>query len=652
MDLLIYVGKSAGILSIFYLVYYFVLRKDTFFTANRHFLFSGIITALALPFLQFTQIRYIEATPYVLTEPLAQPFIGGQLYQNLTPSFSIDWWQVLLVIYTVGCFIMGVHLLVQLFSLLKLLRKYPSQQIGVYKFVEVDELITPFSFFKHIVYNPRLHSEKEISMILAHEKVHARQWHSIDILLSNMVRIIQWINPVSWLYKKSLEENLEFIADDHTVQIISSKKEYQLALVKASSTLYAPALTVQFYQSFIKKRIIMLNKSNSNKYNQLKLSLILPFLALFLWSFNVTEIVEYTAPETILVSEIATPESSDETPEKATLAAELTIKDNSAKEEEKASNPSKEEATAENKSRKPIKTNASALIAKAQPASTIPTNLKMAFRTNAIVKDYRFTITSKTTDAELSQFKAEMKKEHGLHMNYSVDRNNSGEITSLSISYSSKGKNGSFNINDDKPIEDFYFYIQENGDTGFYSESQTKLHRERMLKRTKKMEERHEEMKERLEELHEVREIEMEKRQEEMEERHVEMEERRNEMRRRLKEQKEIMIEREHKDHEDHEEVIHLNRHNNEVRTIQKESDSHESHSIILDSDTTDATLAEMKTNLKAKGVSFSYSKLKRNSAGKITRIRVDVDNGKGSKQSIYSKTDDGEPIDEIIIEF
>lgn len=666
MDVLIYVGKSAGILSIFYLVYYFVLRKDTFFTANRHFLFSGIFAAIMLPFLEFTKTTFVEAPIRMFTETAGQPFDAIPLVQDIAPSFTINWWMVLLSIYIIGCVILGVQLLMQLFSLLKLLRKYPSQQHGAFKFVTINEHISPFSFFRYIVFNPQLHSEKEIKMILAHEKVHAKQWHSIDILLANLIRIIQWVNPISWLYKKGLEENLEFIADDQTVQIIASKKEYQIALVKASSALYAPALTVQFYQSFIKKRIIMLNKSNSNKYNQLKLSLIIPFLALFLWSFNVNEVVEYTNSEITSETIHEATTFTDETPEVSLITSEIADDDISTYVDTENSNIAK----AEKKIHKPVATANSVSIKNTNPTSEIKAEASILQKEVASVKDYRFTITSKTSDAELAKFKTELKRDHNLDMSYSVDRNNSGEITSMTFSYTGKGNNGSYSVNDDTPIDDFYFYIKENGDTGFWSGEHTKHHQERLLERSNDMEERHKDMEER----HATREEHRLERHVELESRRGEMAERSEEMRERMEEEREELREvREEREVEIHELKAEMKEHQKNIKREHKNlakqhrnisvvrsgngntrtyRTSHNSdHSIILDKDTTDATLQTMKKNLAAKGISFSFSKVKRNKHGELTRIKIDVNDGKGSKQSIFTKTDDGEPIDEMVIQ-
>ena len=257
MELLIYIGKAATILSIFYLVYIAVLRKDTLFSANRHYLLSGIIAAIAFPFIEITKTIQVEI-----------PTSNELVYNEFMPieqmpiqeAVTINWWQIAFFIYALGAGFMLLRFLKQLFSLALLLHKYPSQKKDGYRYIITSENTPPFSFFRNIVYNPELHTQEELEMILKHEEVHASQ----------------------------------YIADSATVQQIESVKQYQLALVKASSTSPIPALTNNFYQSFIKKRIVMLNKRTSKKINAWKLMLVLPLLAVFLWSFNINEVVTYT----------------------------------------------------------------------------------------------------------------------------------------------------------------------------------------------------------------------------------------------------------------------------------------------------------------------------------------------------------------------
>lgn len=299
MDILQYLLKSSAILALFYAVYYLFMRKDTLFTAKRFFFISGFITALILPFLKVSKIIYIDAPTY---DPV--PF-EALSFNDMTPvstiaeapiPFSIDWMQVLLVCYLIGVVFLAARFLTQLISLVFLFKKTPSQPRDGYKYLEVSDTISPFSFFNYIVYNPSLHSQEELQMIMAHEKIHGKQLHSIDMFLGQLITIIQWVNPFSWLYKKAVEANLEFVADAYTIPKIASKKQYQLTLVKASSSLKAPALTSPFYQSLIKKRILMLNKTTTHKRNLLKMALVLPLLAFFFLSFNVIEEIEYKEP--------------------------------------------------------------------------------------------------------------------------------------------------------------------------------------------------------------------------------------------------------------------------------------------------------------------------------------------------------------------
>ncbi|MGK0387212.1 MAG: hypothetical protein ACI849_001835, partial [Patiriisocius sp.] len=306
MEAFVYISKSIAILSIFYLVYFLFFRKDTLFKAKRHFFLAGIIAAIVLPFVEFTKTIYIEQP--ILSETafsMANFVPAKQSIQGIPVAIPFDWWMLVYGIYMAGIIVLLLRFSIQLISLWKILKSNPAHKHGIYLFVETSKNISPFSFFNYIVFNPKQHSQEELEMILHHEKIHASQWHSIDLIAANLIRAIQWINPFSWFYKKSLEENLEFIADQETAAQVPSKKQYQLTLVKTSSPLIATALTSQFYQSFIKKRIIMLNKSTSQKRNLWKLSLVLPLLCFFLWSFNVKEEITYLSSENTINKSIA-----------------------------------------------------------------------------------------------------------------------------------------------------------------------------------------------------------------------------------------------------------------------------------------------------------------------------------------------------------
>lgn len=281
---LIYLLKASGILAIFCLAYQLFLKKETFFAVNRHFLIFGILTAGLLPFV--TIPNYIEI-PSISFENEGAGSITGPI---TNVSQQTDWAEILFVAYLIGLTLLTTKFIIQLLALYKLMKSNKVEKQGKFYHVETNTNIAPFSFFNHIFYNPRLYSQNELSAIIKHEKAHSSQWHSIDVIVSHIITICTWMSPFSWLYQTNIKQNLEFLADKSAIKEIPSVKKYQYALLKVSGNQFCTPIVNNFYNSLIKKRIIMLNKSKSNKKNLFKIALILPALAIFLVSFNTRDV--------------------------------------------------------------------------------------------------------------------------------------------------------------------------------------------------------------------------------------------------------------------------------------------------------------------------------------------------------------------------
>jgi len=487
METITYLIKSASILSLFYMVYYVVLRKDTFFRANRHYLILGIIAALFLPMLEFTRIIYV-ATPagseLMVFEGTMIP--SSQIEQQL----AFNWWSLIGFLYLGGVLFMGIRFLKQILSLFSIFKKYPASKKNGYVYIQVDKEVTPFSFFKYIVYNPSMHDRDELEMILKHEQVHASQLHSLDILLANIVLVLQWINPFAWLYTKSIEENLEYIADNETAQNVASKKEYQLALVKASSHFARPALTNNFYQSFIKKRIVMLNKSTSKTKNVWKLSFILPILALFLWSFNVKEEIVYTETEHGNTEHEITPKITDNSlnvienePEKEAVVVDIKLPVGHDKPEVATSkgvseiNISPAVVTTKETTSNSFFQKASTTTWSVQGSSTSLEETPSSSNTNEVYTDGKISLTidKNSTDADLDKMKKLFKDLYDVTFKYSgVKRNSDGAITDIKVNMKSKTSSASFNESEDDGIDPIL--ITYNSESGSISLGNTGNH--------------------------------------------------------------------------------------------------------------------------------------------------------------------------------
>ena len=293
-----YLLKSSAVIIIFYACYKLFLQRDTFFNSNRWFLLLGLLIASCIPLVVIPV--YVEYTPVHLPEYTFTPYSNNQTVMQVEEFNLTD---LLSWIYISGLVFFTVKFIIELISLKRILKFGHVKYIQNFKLIETNKDVTPFSFFNWIVYNPKHFNSTELQHIINHEKAHVQQLHSIDTVIAQITCILLWFNPFVWLYKKALQQNLEFIADQKAQFVSPCKKSYQTVLLKASVQNHQLVVTNSFYTSLIKKRIVMLHKSKSKKRNQFKLMLVLPLLAFFVMSFNLETIYVETAKEENKTSE-------------------------------------------------------------------------------------------------------------------------------------------------------------------------------------------------------------------------------------------------------------------------------------------------------------------------------------------------------------
>ena len=287
--LFIFIIKSSGLLVVFYCAYFFLLRKETFFNSSRWFLLAGLFTSIALPFLVYTKIVWVDPAPIIQNFNYTQNYLPQTVEKE---SFEINWNYVAIAVYAFGFLALIIKFGMDFYSLNSVLKGKKVQQQADFKFIDVNENIAPFSYFDYIVYNSSMYTEAEIENIIEHEKVHSDQNHTMDVLISRVFCVLFWFNPIIWLYKKAILQNLEFIADSEAAKKISDKKAYQYTLLKITTHDSCVAITNHFYQSLIKKRIVMLNKNQSKKWNYWKYYAILPALVAFVLLFQIKTVAQ------------------------------------------------------------------------------------------------------------------------------------------------------------------------------------------------------------------------------------------------------------------------------------------------------------------------------------------------------------------------
>lgn len=321
-----YFIKVNGLLIVFYLAYYLLLRKETFFQSNRWFLLAGILSSFLVPLITFTEIVWIDPEPIIHTSNTFIPITNFEPTVVITKPF--DWQLFLTSAYILISFVFLIKIIFELISFIKIIKEGNKIKTERIYLVETNKSQNPFSFFNYLVFNKSNFTEEELEMIIVHEKVHIVQKHSIDVLIGKLLCIILWINPISWLYRKAILENLEFIADSITTKSTNNIYNYQKTLLKTVVCNNQLSITNQFYQSLIKKRIVMLNTNPSQKKNIWKYSLVLPFLIGFIFLFQIEtkaqvreiEIIEKEAKAVEIIEFIIDRNTSD-----ATIKKEITL---------------------------------------------------------------------------------------------------------------------------------------------------------------------------------------------------------------------------------------------------------------------------------------------------------------------------------------
>jgi hypothetical protein len=289
-NFLLYFAKVNGLIIVFYLLYLVFLRKETFYVGNRWYLLMGLVTSIILPLLTFTKTVWVDPEPiskYIEVVPL----VDDTRIRTVSEE-PMDWSLILSATYAFVTLFIILKVGFEIASFFNKIIKLNKQKDSNFTLIYSNSTENPFSFFKYIVINPTLFSKEEYEHIITHERIHVKQWHSIDVLISKVVCALFWINPIIWLYRKAMLQNLEFIADNHSLEQVESKYEYQKTLLKVVAHQQTLSITNPFYQSLIKKRIIMLQTNQSHKRNAWKYATILPVLVGFMLLFQIETIAQ------------------------------------------------------------------------------------------------------------------------------------------------------------------------------------------------------------------------------------------------------------------------------------------------------------------------------------------------------------------------
>jgi len=277
--LFIYMVKVALYMIAFYLVYSILLSRDTFYSRNRFFILVSLFSSLVLPFITLQTIK-----PWNIQffgKLLSEVFVTADSGTTKTLSTGTSTASLLYTIYSIYiivAFIFIFKLLIDLFNLLFLILKHRDEGSRIIRFHGFNT--SGFSAMGYIFINSRLCPEDACD-IIRHEQNHLKQNHFIDIIFIEVIKALQWFNPVVYLFNRSLRAIHEYQADQECLSSGVPIINYQSLLLSQVFKSRAFNLTNSFSNpSLIKKRMLMMTKKRTPDFAGLKMIIVVPITAI------------------------------------------------------------------------------------------------------------------------------------------------------------------------------------------------------------------------------------------------------------------------------------------------------------------------------------------------------------------------------------
>ncbi len=295
MQIIQYILFSSACLSILYTAYRLIYRKEANFRQMRIFLMGSVLLSLVLP-LSHYKIEFRNTQHAIVN---FDQLVKSSHTVNDVPeisSLNVDWTGM----------VTGIYLLVAAIFLLRILLQL---MILTFNFIKSEKLKrkdcvllfdhkfrNTFSFFDWIFISPGKIKKEDLEHIIIHERIHASQFHSLDLIVIELLTAVMWFNPLIWMMKNSIQLVHEYLADEGTLNTGIDKHRYQALLINQITEDKLIGLSSSFNHSLIKKRMKMMLNNQFNRRSNLKIMTLVP-LAAFL--FLISSVINAFVPENL-----------------------------------------------------------------------------------------------------------------------------------------------------------------------------------------------------------------------------------------------------------------------------------------------------------------------------------------------------------------
>jgi TonB family protein len=301
-EVLFYSLESAVCVGVFTLFYLLILRKETFFALNRFYLLFAMIFSLIVPFLNITYgdgAAGATESGIILNNTLSSINSIKHGVVQLDPvvitaskaSWNISLGQIILGSYLIGLVFFFSIFGLRFFHLFRTIKSSSKSYDGKYCYLKIAEQPEQvYSFFHYIFIGKEKLKHQEYKPIIEHEKSHANLFHSLDLLLVEVLIVLQWFNPFIYLLRKMVVENHEFQADSSVIRSCGNRESYLRLILNHVINSHYFRMTSSFSHSLSKKRLKMLTRIKSS-YPVLKAKVlaVVPIAAALFFIFACSE---------------------------------------------------------------------------------------------------------------------------------------------------------------------------------------------------------------------------------------------------------------------------------------------------------------------------------------------------------------------------
>ena len=268
-------------------VYYLFLEKEKIHVFNRFYLLFSLVFSMALPFITIEVIQEI-AQPTVNPGNI-QILQGSAVILEETNYLAIGLWSL----YAVVTLVLAIRFFSNINTISSKMRSNEPIDYKNAKLILVPEKTLPHTFLNTIFINETEYNNREIEAELyTHELTHVTQKHTLDILFIELLKTVFWFNPIFIFYKKAIQLNHEFLADEKVVNAYNNVPFYQSLLLSKANENQTFYLASNLNYLITKKRLLMMTKTTSSSKSIAKKIILIPLftgLVLFLCVQTITQ---------------------------------------------------------------------------------------------------------------------------------------------------------------------------------------------------------------------------------------------------------------------------------------------------------------------------------------------------------------------------